>query len=271
MIKRLFGKGKTTIPVLRLEGVIGGGGIRGNQISFSNLRAAIDKAFQIKAPFVVLLINSPGGSPVQSALIGDYLRQKADQHETEIYAFCEDVAASGGYWLAASGDRVYAMSASIIGSIGVISAMFGYTELIKKIGIERRVYTAGKDKAQLDPFLPEDKKQIAHLKEIQKGLHQGFVDWVKARRGKKLSNDKDLFTGNFWEAGKAKQLGLIDEIQSLDGYLYQEFGKNYQLKIFDVSKQGFLKRLFSSKQHGVLIDEIIGQISERLNWEQYRF
>ncbi len=271
---------KKTIPVIRLEGVIGGSARgRNAALNLESLRESIDKAFAVKsAPFVGLAINSPGGSPVQSALIGNYIRQQAEKNQTEVYAFCEDVAASGGYWLAASADKIYAMHASIIGSIGVIASMFGFTDLIKKIGVERRVYTSGGQKNQLDPFMPEQKEQIDHLKILQASIHQDFIDWVKTRRANKLIGDKlagdelsgdkladdELFSGKFWDGAAAKKLGLVDEIGGLDDVLYAKYGKKYHIKFFNQPKKGFLRFLGADLSAGML-----QSVEERAHWERF--
>ncbi len=266
---------KKTIPVIRLEGVIGGSARgRNATLNLESLRESIDKAFAVKsAPFVGLAINSPGGSPVQSALIGNYIRQQAEKNQQEVHAFCEDVAASGGYWLAASADKIYAMHASIIGSIGVIASMFGFTDLIKKIGVERRVYTSGGQKNQLDPFMPEQKEQIDHLKALQASIHQDFIDWVKTRRannlvGDKLNDDKltddELFSGKFWDGAAAKKLGLVDEIGGLDDVLYAKYGKKYHIKFFNQPKKGFLRFLGADLSTGML-----QSVEERAHWERF--
>ncbi|MCH9844937.1 MAG: S49 family peptidase [Alphaproteobacteria bacterium] len=281
----IFKSGKKTIPVIRLEGVIGGSARgRNAALNLESLRESIDKAFAVKsAPFVGLAINSPGGSPVQSALIGNYIRQQAEKNQKEVYAFCEDVAASGGYWLAASADKIYVMHASIIGSIGVIASMFGFTDLIKKIGVERRVYTSGGQKNQLDPFMPEQKEQIDHLKTLQASIHQDFIEWVKTRRADKLIADKiidgeiiadkstddkltdaDLFSGKFWDGAAAKKLGLVDEIGGLDDVLYAKYGKKYHIKFFNQPKKGFLRFLGADLSTGML-----QSVEERAHWERF--
>ncbi len=266
----IFKSRKKTIPVIRLEGVIGGSSRgRSATLNLESLRESIDKAFSVKsAPFVALAINSPGGSPVQSALIGNYIRQQATKNDMEVHAFCEDVAASGGYWLAASADKIYVMHASIIGSIGVIASMFGFTDLIKKIGVERRVYTSGGQKNQLDPFMPEQQEQIDHLKTLQASIHQDFIDWVKTRRGDKLTDDAlsgdELFSGKFWDGYTAKKLGLVDEIGGLDDVLYAQYGKKYHIKFFNQPKKGFLRFLGADLSTGML-----QSVEERSYWERF--
>ena len=262
----IFKSRKKTIPVIKLEGVIGGSARgRSATLNLESLRESIDKAFSVKsAPFVALAINSPGGSPVQSALIGNYIRQQAEKNQIEVHAFCEDVAASGGYWLAASADKIYVMHASIIGSIGVIASMFGFTDLIKKIGVERRVYTSGGQKNQLDPFMPEQQEQIDHLKTLQASIHQDFIAWVKTRRATKLADDDELFSGKFWDGHTAKKLGLVDEIGGLDDVLCSKYGKKYQIKFFNQPKKGFLRFLGADLSTGML-----QSVEERVHWERF--
>ena len=231
------------VTVLRLAGVIGGvGGLR-EGLSLSALDELLKKAFAVShLSAVALEINSPGGSPVQSALIASRIRQLAAEKEVQVLAFCEDVAASGGYWLACAGDEITVEESSIVGSIGVISASFGLTGLIEKIGVERRLYTAGDKKSLLDPFLPTDPKDVKRLETVQKEIHASFKNWVKERRGEKLAgSDKLLFSGEFWTGAKAKELGLADRIGSLHETLRERFGKD--VKIIPIKQRGgFLKR-----------------------------
>lgn len=209
----------------------------------------LEKAFSIKGiPAVAISINSPGGSPVQSKLIHDRIRQLAAKHEVEVLTFCEDVAASGGYMLAIAGDEIYADQSSIIGSIGVVAAGFGFVEAIKKLGVERRVHTAGKNKAILDAFQPEKKQDVERLKTLQLEIHQGFIDLVKQRRGAKLPDQEgDLFTGAFWTAPSAKELGLIDGLGNLHDVLEQKFGDKVKIKLVSKPAGMSLRRLFGAR------------------------
>jgi signal peptide peptidase SppA len=193
------------VPVLRMNGPIGMATPLRPGLSLGAVAGALEKAFQLsKVPSVAVLINSPGGSPVQSSLIFKRIRQLADEHEKKVYVFCEDVAASGGYYLAIAGDEIYADTSSIIGSIGVISQSFGFVEAIKKIGVERRVYTAGENKSTLDPFLPENPDDVVRIKAIQRDIHDVFIGLVKERRAGKLKGpDQELFSGAFWSGPKA--------------------------------------------------------------------
>ena len=188
MFKRFFSK-DINIPTLRLSGVIGQAGIARSGLTITGIEKLIDKLFaDKKSPAVALIINSPGGSPTQSSLIAEKIINLAKEKNKKVYAFVEDVAASGGYWLACSADEIYLDLNSIVGSIGVISPGFGFVDLIKKIGIERRVYTSGKSKSFLDPFKEEKKEDIDREKNIQEQIHENFIDYVKKRRGAKLSS-----------------------------------------------------------------------------------
>lgn len=239
-----LGKEKVTIPVVRLSGAIaaGGGSPINKTLSMSGIATLLDKAFEEKkAPAVALVINSPGGSPVQSNLIHRRIRQLAKQHEKQVLVFVEDVAASGGYMLAIAGDEIFVDEMSIIGSIGVVSASFGFDKAIAKLGIDRRVYTAGKNKVSLDPFQPEKKADIAYLKELQLEIHQVFIDMVKARRGEKLSDDPDIFTGKFWTGLRAKELGLVDGFGHIGTIIKERYGDDAKLKLIQ-QKRGLLNR-----------------------------
>ena len=212
-------KKKKIIPLVKLSGVIGSVGKFKQGIDFSGQEEIITKAFSLKkSPAVAISINSPGGSPVQSHLIHDHIRQLAKKNNKKVIVFAEDVAASGGYLISCAGDEIYANKSSIIGSIGVIYSSFGFKDLIGKIGVERRVYTAGKNKSTLDPFLDEKEEDIKRLKNIQLDLHKDFIDVVENSRASKLKKDKgiELFSGEFWSGRKALELGLIDGIGNVN-------------------------------------------------------
>jgi len=273
--KLLFWRGdKAVIAVIRLKGVIApsSGGMR-KTISLEGVEAQLKKAFAISSvKAVALVINSPGGSPVQSQLIADRVRQLANKNGVPVMAFCEDAAASGGYWLACAADEIYASPASIIGSIGVVSAGFGFPELLAKIGVERRVYTAGTSKAMLDPFKPEQQADIAHLKSLQVTLHEQFKDYVKTRRGGRLNGtEEELFSGAFWAGTTALQLGLIDHIGSLYQVLEQKFGSDFKI-VAITAKSGFslLQGLSSSKDAfgASLAGQVIETAEERFWWSR---
>ena len=262
-------KKKKIIPHIKLSGVIGNVGKFKQGIDFSGQEEIIEKAFSLKkAKVIAISINSPGGSPVQSHLIYKFIRDKAKKNKKKVIVFAEDVAASGGYLIACAGDEIYANSSSIIGSIGVIYSSFGFTELIKKIGVERRVHTAGKNKSTLDPFLDEKNEDIERLKNIQLDLHEDFIKVVEESRGTKLNKSEiELFSGEFWSGSKAKKLGLIDGIGNANEILREKFGDDVVIKKFEKSKSWFAKKLASSNQ----MDQLINILEERSIWQRYGF
>ena len=266
-----FFKKKKIVPHIKLSGVIGNVGKFRQGIDFSSQEEIIKKAFSIKkASVVAVTINSPGGSPVQSHLIYKFIREQAKKNKKKVMVFAEDVAASGGYLIACAGDEIYANSSSIIGSIGVIYSSFGFKDLIQKIGVQRRVYTAGKNKSTLDPFLDEKKEDIERLKNIQLELHKDFINVVEESRGTKLKKETgiELFSGEFWSGRKAKDLGLIDGIGNADQILRKKFGEEVVIKKFEKSKGWLAKRLSSSEDHA---DKIISILEERSIWQRYGF
>jgi signal peptide peptidase SppA len=264
-----FLKKKKIIAHIKLNGVIGNAGKFKQGIDFSGQEEIIEKAFSLKkAKVVAITINSPGGSPVQSHLIYRFIRSQAKKNKKKVIVFAEDVAASGGYLIACSGDEIYANSSSIIGSIGVIYSSFGFTELIKKIGVERRVHTAGKNKSTLDPFLEERNEDIERLKDIQLDLHKDFIDVVEESRGVKLKKDViELFSGEFWSGSKAKDLGLIDGLGNANEVLKEKFGEDIVIKKFEKSKGWLSKKLASSNQ----MDQLVNILEERSIWQRYGF
>jgi serine protease SohB len=229
-----------TVAVIRLSGMIAAQGR--SALNDATLGPVIEKAFSKGKPVAVALeINSPGGSPVQSSLIGARIRRLAAEKEVPVIAFVEDVAASGGYWLAAAADEIYADPSSVVGSIGVISASFGAHEFIKQHGVERRVYTAGKSKSMLDPFRPENPEDVARLKNLLEDIHVNFIDHVQERRAGRLPEGQDLFTGEFWLAKRAAELGLIDGIGHILPMLKERYGDKVKLKRYGV-KKGLMSR-----------------------------
>lgn len=232
------------VNVLRLEGVIGTPGRFQKGISIEGMEEAIEEAFEGKRlKAVALVVNSPGGSPAQSALVHDRIRALADEKNIPVFAFVEDAAASGGYWIACAAEEIYAQPSSIIGSIGVVSSGFGFVEAIAKLGIERRVHTTGKNKAILDPFQPEKEEDIARLKAIHADLHRIFIEHVEARRGVRLNDiDGDLFTGAFWVGEEARRRGLIDGIGDVRRVMRERFGENVKLRPIK-SGGGLLSRI----------------------------
>jgi signal peptide peptidase SppA len=265
------------VAVLRLNGVIGLRGRRG--LSLAGKAGAIERAFKLSGlAAVALAINSPGGSPVQSALIFRRIRQLAEEKNVPVLAFAEDVAASGGYWLALAGDEIYAEDTSILGSIGVVSGGFGFSELLRRIGISRRLYTAGARKAMLDPFLAEEPKGIERLEALQRDIHGSFKDIVRLRRGARLKGDDDtLFNGDVFTGRGALANGLIDGIGELRGTLRARFGDKVQLRVVDPEKRRFslgLPRLGgggdgSGASPGELLGDLLASVEERLIWSRF--
>ena len=261
-------KKKKVIPHIKLNGVIGNVGKFKQGIDFAGQEEIIKKAFSLKkSPAVAISINSPGGSPVQSHLIHDYVKQQAKKHKKKVIIFAEDVAASGGYLIACCGDEIYANQSSIIGSIGVIYSSFGFTELISKIGVQRRVYTAGKNKSTLDPFMKEKDEDIERLKNIQLDLHKDFIEVVEKSRSLKLKKSEvELFSGEFWSGRKAKDLGLIDDIGNANQILREKFGEDVVIKKFEKSKSWLSKKLSSSNDH---VDQLANILEEKSVWQKY--
>lgn len=235
-----FLKSDPLVSVIRLQGAIAANARSG--ISDAGLAGAIEKAFSKGKPkAVALAINSPGGSPVQSALIAARIRRLAAEKDVKVHAFVEDVAASGGYWLACAGDDIWVDPSSIVGSIGVISSSFGFVEAIKKIGVERRVYTSGENKSVLDPFRPENPDDIARLQSLQHEVHEVFIHHVLQSRGTRLQDHPDMFTGAFWAGGKGVELGLADGIGHLVPKMKELYGDKVRFAVHG-PKKGLLSR-----------------------------
>lgn len=234
------------VPVVRLSGAIGvSTGFRPG-LSFQGVASALEKAFTAPgARAVALLINSPGGSPTQSHLIYQRIRLLAKEKELPVYAFCEDAAASGGYMLACAADEIWADQNSIVGSIGVVSGGFGFHELIGRWGVERRLYTTGENKAILDPFRPEDPKDVARLRTIQERIFDGFKALVRERRGEKLASDQDgeLFSGAFWAGEDAKALGLVDGLGEIRSVMREKLGEKVRLRLVAPPRPGLVSQL----------------------------
>ncbi|MBL8643619.1 MAG: S49 family peptidase [Rhodospirillaceae bacterium] len=237
------GEPPPVVAVVRLKGVIGGTGLSPRGLNVAGLESLLRKAFHRRVRAVALVINSPGGSAVQSAQIANLIRHYADDKKTPVLAFTEDVAASGGYWLAAAADEIYADPMSIVGSIGVIAATFGVHELLAKIGVERRVYTQGDHKSMLDPFRPENPDDVARLKDIQADIHKQFIGYVKARRALKLNGGDELFNGDIWTGEKAKELGLVDGLGDLRTVCRRKFGDDVRFMTIE-RPQGWFQRRF---------------------------
>lgn len=265
----MFGlSGGAVIPVVRLEGVIGrAGGGRG--LSAAAVEKALVAAFSVKkAPAVALIINSPGGSPVQSALIGRRIRQLADEKDKHVIVSVEDVAASGGYWLACAGDEIIADAASILGSIGVIRAGFGFPDAIRRLGIERRVQTAGRSKSQLDPFVEEKPEDVARFAMLLEGIHGQFIAHVKDRRGPRLKSHQGMFEGEIYLGAEAVSLGLIDALADLPTLVKARYGEKAKLKPIPLAKPGLLTRLFSQSSSAV-VDSALDTLEARAEWARF--
>lgn len=266
-LKRLF-RAPPTVAVLSLSGVIGALGPRRRGLSLATLTPAIERAFKSKnLKAVALAINSPGGSPVQSSLIQRRIRALAEERNTPVFAFAEDVAASGGYWLALAADEIYADENSIVGSIGVISAGFGFGEAIQKLGIERRLHTAGEKKSFLDPFRDERPEDVARLRALQDEIHGNFQAFVRGRRAGKLkAPDAELFSGEFWTGRRAASLGLIDGIGDLRAIMRERFGKEVRFRTFRQERS-----LLSTLLRGETAwpEHALAVLDERLLWSRY--
>jgi signal peptide peptidase SppA len=265
-------KKTAVIHVVRLEGGISTGrSLGGALINMETLEPILVKAFKKGISGVALAINCPGGSPVQSALIASRIRALSAEHKIPVYAFCEDVAASGGYWLACAADEIYADENSIVGSIGVISMGFGFPEALKKLGIERRVYTAGESKSTNDPFKPEKPEDVARLKQLLEEMHQSFKSLVRERRAGKLNEDgTEIFTGAFWTGASAEKLGLVDGIGHLREVLRAKFGEKVEIKKID-APSGLMKRLGLAQSGGLdhLPDATIRALEDRALWSRF--
>ena len=220
------------VPVVRLHGVIAADP-RPGRLNIESVAPLLKRAFALKsAPAVAIIVNSPGGSPVQSRLISKRIRDLAEENGKPVLVFVEDAAASGGYFIAVAGDEIIADPSSIVGSIGVIFAGFGFVGAIDRLGIERRVHTAGRNKSTLDPFLPEKPEDVARIKQMELDVHKVFIDWVKARRGDRLKGaDDDLFTGEFWSGVRGLDLGLVDALGDVRAVLRERYGEKVELQV----------------------------------------
>lgn len=268
LLPRSMRSDAVTIPVVRLQGAImSGGGQFQRTLNLASTAGVIEKAFEMDAPAVAISINSPGGSPVQSRLIYKRIRDLAKEKNRLVLVFVEDVAASGGYMIALAGDEIIADPSSIVGSIGVVSSSFGFVDALKKLGIERRVHTAGTNKAVLDPFRPERAEDVEHLKALQLEIHETFIGMVKERRSGRLKDDADLFTGMFWTGKAGLSLGLVDALGDMRSTLKARFGEKTKLKLIG-QPRGLLSRLrpFGSTSWGNFGDagDLIGSTAEKL-------
>ena len=260
-----------TIPAIRLSGVIGSVGLGGRGLSLASVERAIDAAFAHKrAPAVALLINSPGGSPVQSALIAGRIRALADEKQLPVLAFVEDVAASGGYWLACAADEIFADPSSIVGSIGVVSAGFGFQEAIAKLGVERRVHTTGARKALLDPFRAERPDDLEVLRQIQGDILARFVEHVRGRRGDRLKGeDAELFDGRVWTGDSGLRQGLIDGLGEARATIRDRYGKDAKLVLANPKRGWLWRRLRFRSEAAHMLEDIFAALEARAHWQRF--
>ena len=271
-----FRNTKPVVAVLRLSGIIGnGGGAVRRGLTAASLVRSIERAFsQSNLKAVALQINSPGGSPAQSSLIFKRIRAMAEEKDIPVVAFAEDVAASGGYILACAADEIFADESSVIGSIGVISAGFGFVDLLEKVGVERRVHTAGKSKSMLDPFQKEKPQDVKRLKDLQGDIYQTFIDLVKSRRGEKLKGvDAKLFTGEFWTGTRALDLGLVDGIGELTAVMQDRYGDKVVFRPVEGRKSWLKDRLgvstWDRPDPGVWAGDLVAAVEERALWNRF--
>ncbi len=273
--------GRAVVPVVRLSGVIGAVTPLRPGMSLAGVARTLERAFSVKhAKAVALVINSPGGSPVQSRQIYLRIRQLAEEKKLPVLVFVEDVAASGGYMIACAGDEIFCDPSSILGSIGVVGGSFGFQELIKKMGVERRLYTAGAHKAMLDPFLPENPDDVARLKALQHEIHGIFIELVKRSRGNRLKgSDEVLFTGEYWAGETSVSLGLADTIGDLRSTLRARFGEKVITPLITPAS-GMLSGLLGRRSPGTLDafeataslpEEVISAFEVRAIWAKFGF
>jgi len=259
------------VPVVRLSGVIAAGGLLGSRgLSIETVAPLLAKAFSLRgAKAVALAVNSPGGSPVQSALIAQRIRLLAAEKKLPVIAFVEDVAASGGYWLACAADEIIADPASIVGSIGVISSGFGFQDLLARFGVERRVHTSGERKGMLDPFRPENPDDVERLKRLQGEIHDGFKDWVRQRRATRLKGDDALlFSGEFWTAKRGLEMGLVDGLGELRATLQQRYGAKVHLPVM-APRRRLLQRFGLGGSIDSIGPEMLAALEERAHWQRF--
>jgi signal peptide peptidase SppA len=263
LLPAILRRGTPVVPVVRLSGVIGAVTPLRPGLTLAGLAKTLERAFSFRnAKAVAVVINSPGGSPVQSRQIYLRIRQLAVEKQLPVLVFVEDVAASGGYMLACAGDEIFCDPSSILGSIGVVGGSFGFQELIRRIGIERRLYTAGDHKAMLDPFLPENPDDVDRLKAIQREIHAIFIALVKQSRGARLKGpDKVLFTGEYWAGDTSIALGLADAIGDLRSTLRSRFGEKVLMPLVTPGR-GLLSSLFGRRSAGADTLDTLDGISE---------
>jgi signal peptide peptidase SppA len=281
LLKRLpierFRSPPPVVAVIALTGLIGRFGPWRQGLSLGTLAGVIERAFGIAdVKAVALLVNSPGGAPVQAALIAKRIRALAEEKKVPVVAFAEDVAASGGYWLLTAGDEIFADDSSIIGSIGVISAGFGFPELLRRIGVERRVHTSGDHKGALDPFRPEEPEDVEHLRAIQAEIHEAFRQQVRSRRqGRLKADDDELFSGRFWSGRRALELGLIDGLGDVRTVMRKRYGNKVRLVPIADGRSWWRRRLGvpGLTGRGSALEEaafaVADALEQRLSWSRY--
>jgi len=265
------------VPVVRLSGVIGFSTPLKAGLTLANVARPLERAFGMRhARAVALLINSPGGSPVQSHLIYRRIRQLAAENGRPVIAFAEDAAASGGYMIACAADEIICDPSSIVGSIGVVGGSFGFAKLIDKLGIERRLYTSGEHKAMLDPFLPENPQDVDRLKSVQREIHEGFIELVKQSRGSRLKGpEKELFSGEYWTGAKAVSLGLADTLGELRSTLRERYGPDVLTPLMPASRnwlgraQPGVRGADLLLHSGGVAEELVSALEERAIWARY--
>jgi signal peptide peptidase SppA len=262
-VTRPFRRGGPVVPVVRLSGVIAADQ-RPGRLNIQSVAPLLHRAFTMGGSTVAIIVNSPGGSPVQSRLIAKRIRDLAREHNKHVLVFVEDAAASGGYFIATAGDEIFADPSSVVGSIGVIFAGFGFTGTLEKLGVERRVHTAGRNKSTLDPFLPEKPEDVERIKQMELDIHQVFIDWVKSRRdGKFKAPDDQIFTGEFWSGVRGLDLGLVDALGDLHETLHTRFGDDVRTKLIE-PKRG----LFQLPRIGLAAD-IAAALEDRALWTRF--
>ena len=271
LIPLRFRKSVPVVNHLSLSGAIGIGTPMRPALTLKSLNPLLERAFKRKGlSAVAITINSPGGSPVQSALIHARIRELAEEKKVPVIVFCEDVAASGGYWLACAGDEIYADESSVVGSIGVISAGFGFVEAIRKLGVERRVHTAGENKSMLDPFKPERPEDIEHLLSLQADIHDAFKTLVLSRRGTKLKlEDKDIFSGAFWSGRQALARGLVDGIGHMHQVLKARFGEKLVIRPIAAGQGWGLRKLAFGAQMPDIAANALEALETRALWSRF--
>jgi signal peptide peptidase SppA len=277
LVPQRFRRDHPVVPVVRLTGIVGFSTPLRPGLTLAGLARTLDRAFALRqAAAVALVVNSPGGSPVQSHLIFRRIRQLAEQHRRRVIAFIEDAGASGGYMIACAADEIVADQHSIVGSIGVVGGSFGFDKAIAKLGVERRLYTSGEQKAMLDPFLPENPDDVERLKKLQREIHDDFIALVKSRRADKLASHDDLFSGAYWTGRRALELGLIDAIGDLRSVLRERFGDKVVTPLVSAERGWFRRRLLGTTGEPLamparlaLAEDLISALEARAIWARF--